>query len=350
MPSLPILDKNVNHSPHVVILGAGASIASYLHSGEVGDRLPDMKNLIDVLELRREINHAGFHQPTADFESFYDDLVTTGGNPQLQTTIENRVRDYFSGLRLPSQPTIYDYLVLSLRKDKDLIASFNWDPFLLDAYRRNKAVKKLPRIAFLHGNVCVAYCAKDKIPGLIGQKCQKCGDDLRPSRLLYPVKHKDYNQDPFIKNEWEVLRSYLNRAYYLTVFGYSAPKTDVEARTLMLEAWHKNPTLRLAQVEIIDIRPREDLETSWNKFFISHHYSIRGDFFKSQLMRFPRRTCDAFAEATLMLRPWHDNPFPLFETIDEMQQWINPLLNEEEEYERTRTQFSGQPLSPNSSL
>lgn len=343
MTSLPS-----NNSPHVVILGAGASIASYLHSGKVGKHLPDMKNLIDILELRREIDHAGF-QPVADFESFYDDLVTTGGNPQLKTTIEDRVRDYFSGLRLPSHPTIYDYLVLSLR-DKDLIASFNWDPFLLDAYRRNRAVKKLPRIAFLHGNVRVANCAKDKITGLIGQKCQKCGDDLRPSRLLYPVKHKDYNSDPFIKNEWEVLRSYLNYAYFLTVFGYSAPKTDVEARTLMLEAWHKNPTLRLAQVEIIDIRLRKDLETSWNEFFISHHYGIKGDFFKSYLMRFPRRTCEAFAEATLMLRPWHDNPFPIFETINETQQWVNPLLNEEEEYERTRTQFSGQPLPPNSSL
>lgn len=301
MPSLPSLDKNVNNSPHVVILGAGASIASYLHSGKVGKPLPDMKNLIDVLELRREIDHAGF-QPAADFESFYDNLVTTGGNPQLQTTIENRVRDYFSGLRLPSHPTIYDYLVLSLR-DKDLIASFNWDPFLLDAYRRNSAVKKLPRIAFLHGNVRVAICAKDKITGLMGQKCQKCGDDLRPSRLLYPVKHKDYNSDPFLKNEWEVLRFFLNCAYFLTVFGYSAPKTDVEARTLMLEVWHKNPTLRLAQVEIIDIRPRKDLETSWTEFFISQHYGIRGDFFKSYLMTFPRRTCDAFAEATLMLRP-----------------------------------------------
>ncbi len=348
MPSLPSLDKNVNNSPHVVILGAGASIASYLHSGEVGKPLPDMKNLIDVLALRREIDHAGF-QHAADFESFYNDLVTTGGNPQLQTTIENRVRDYFSVLRLPSHPTIYDYLVLSLR-DKDLIASFNWDPFLLDAYRRNMAVKKLPRIVFLHGNVRVAFCAKDKIPGLMGQKCSKCGDDLRPSRLLYPVKHKDYNSDPFIKNEWEVLRSCLNNAYFLTVFGYSAPKTDVEARTLMLEVWHKNPTLRLSQVEIIDIRLREDLEANWTEFFISHHYGIRGDFFKSYLMTFPRRTCDAFAEATLKLRPWHDNPFPIFETTDEMQQWIKPLLNEEEEYERTRTQFSGQPLSPNRSL
>src|ERR1700690_1135045 len=152
--SLPSLDKNVNNSPHVVILGAGASIASYLHSSAEGKPLPDMKNLIDVLGLRQEVDSAGFNH-SADFESFYDDLVTTGSNPLLQTIIENRVSYYFSELRLPDRPTIYDYLVLSLR-DKDLIATFNWDPLLIDAYRRNRSIKKLPRIAFLHGNVGIA--------------------------------------------------------------------------------------------------------------------------------------------------------------------------------------------------
>jgi hypothetical protein len=348
MPSLPRLDKNVNLSPHVVILGAGASIASYLHSGKIGKPLPEMKDLIDVLELRQEIERASLN-PGRDFEAFYDDLVTSDSNPQLQTTIENRVWDYFSSLSLPCRPTIYDYLILSLR-DKDLIATFNWDPFLLEAYRRNIPATKLPRIAFLHGNVGVAICEKDKIAGLIWQRCSKCGLALKPSRLLYPVKHKDYNSDPFIKSEWEVLRSYLNHAYFLTIFGYSAPNTDVEARNLMLEVWRKNPTLQLAEVEIIDIRRREELESNWNEFFVSHHYGITDNFFNSYLMKFPRRSCDAFAEATLMLQPWHDNPFPRCDTTDELHKWIKPLLNEEEEYETMKRPFSGRPLPPNGPL
>jgi hypothetical protein len=33
-------------------------------------------------------------------------------------------------LELPDHPTVYDHLLLSLRK-KDAIFTFNWDPFLL---------------------------------------------------------------------------------------------------------------------------------------------------------------------------------------------------------------------------
>ena len=41
--------------------------------------------------------------------------------------------DYFSSLALPEHPSIYDYLVLGLRP-KDVIATFNWDPFLMLAH------------------------------------------------------------------------------------------------------------------------------------------------------------------------------------------------------------------------
>ena len=45
--------------------------------------------------------------------------------------------DYFAMLRLPDSPTLYDYLILSTM---DIIATFNWDPFLLQAYVCNKVV------------------------------------------------------------------------------------------------------------------------------------------------------------------------------------------------------------------
>jgi hypothetical protein len=44
----------------------------------------------------------------------------------------------------------------------------------------------------------------------------------------------------------------------------------------------------------------------------------------------PRRTCDAFAGATMQQRPWKDNPMPQFQTLKQMQEWISPLLEEEE--------------------
>lgn len=348
MPTMPRLDKNVNHSPHVVLLGAGASIAAYLAWGRLGPKLPSMQDLIEVLSLRTEINNAGYKTEGLNFEAFYDDISSSGENPELRKLIESRVYDYFDTLTLPDKPTIYDYLVLGLR-DKDIIATFNWDPFLVQAYLRNEvvSVKRRPRLAFLHGNVKVGVCHTDMVAGVNGNDCSKCGNPLEPSRLLYPVRHKNYNDDEFIKNEWDVLRSHLRHAYFLTIFGYSAPTTDVEARSLMLDVWKDNSALELAEVEVIDVKPRPDVEKNWRDFFFSHHYMIGKDIFRSYLFTHPRRSCDAFAAATLMCDPWRDNHFPRFKTLHELQDWVRPLLEEEENYERDRQQYSGSPLSPN---
>ena len=135
--------------------------------------------------------------------------------------------------------------------------------------------------------------------------------------------------------------------YYLSVYGYSAPKTDVEARELMLEVWSKNKSLELAEVDVIDIRDREDIEKSWEEFFYSHHYGIYKDIFQSYLFHQPRRSCDAFASAILMVDPWHSNPFPRFETLEELQEWVQPLIREEEEFENSKTPFTGNYLPPN---
>lgn len=351
MPTLPPLDQNVNLAPHTVLLGAGASIASYVHWGKTGSPLPSMQDLVDVLSLREEMTKAGFETRDINFESFYDDLVSSGQNEQLRSVIESRVYAYFSSLALPAQPTIYDYLILSLR-EKDLIATFNWDPFLLQAYMRNECVTRTrrPRIAFLHGNVAIGTCEKDRVSGVNGRVCSRCDEALQPSKLLYPVKHKNYANDKFIDGEWRALRWNLERTYYLSVFGYSAPKTDVEARELMLEVWKKNRTLELAEVDIIDVKARDELEKNWGEFFVGHHYGIVDDIFSSYLFTHPRRSCDAFASATLMADPWHDNPFPRFEALEDLQAWVKPLIEEEEAFEREEKPFSGKPVPPNKEL
>lgn len=348
MRQLPPLDKNINHAPHVVLLGAGASIAAYLSWGKLGPCLPSMQDLIEVLSLRSEIKNAGYETDGLNFEAFYDDLSSSDKNQDLKDLIESRVYKFFNSLTLPNTPTIYDYLVLSLR-EKDVIATFNWDPFLLQAYMRNEVVTntRRPRVAFLHGNVKVAVCGVCSVTGVNGRRCSRCGDLLEPSKLLYPVKHKNYNDNPFIKSEWDILRRRLGKAYYLTIFGYSAPTTDVEARSLMLEAWKDNATLEFAEVEIIDVRPRNEIEKTWDDFFFSHHYTIVNEVSNSYLFTHPRRSCDAYAAATLMCEPWHDNRFPCFKTLPELQQWVAPLIKEEELYELERKNFSGDPLPPN---
>jgi hypothetical protein len=43
--------------------------------------------------------------------------------------------------------------------------------------------------------------------------------------------------------------------------------------------------------------------------------------------------------------PWHDNPYPVFDTLAELQNWVKPLIAEEEMYDTERKPFSGKPLA-----
>lgn len=347
MTSVPARDRIVVHAPHVFILGAGASIAARIDWGNSGPKLPLMQDIATVLSLTDAIVEAGYDPVKIGFEALYDEIATSGAHEDLRKTIEKRVQEYFSALSLPDAPTIYDYLVLSLR-EKDLIATFNWDPFLLQACVRNqKAISRVPNIAFLHGNVLVGNCKKDKMTGVLGHCCRSCGKPLSASKLLYPVKQKDYASDPFIKGEWSKLRGALKEAYQLTVFGYSAPVSDVEARQIILESWTDNDSRSLAQIELIDIAEEAALEDTWSDFFVRDHYSILRDAPASYSFSHPRRSCDAFASATLMNKPWSDNPIPNFTTLKELHDWIRPLVQEEDLYARESTPFSDNPLPPN---
>jgi hypothetical protein len=339
MPSLPPLDikTNINHARHVVILGAGASLAAFPNGERNGRQLPLMRNLVEVVGLQPTLAEHGITDPILDFESFYDGLAVAATNPHLVSQIEEQVHAYFSALQLPDEATIYDFLILSLR-EKDLIATFNWDPFLAQAFRRNVHLKKLPQIIFLHGNVEIGICREHRRKGFVSQTCSTCSMPLTPSRLLFPVKQKDYNTDAFIKSEWETLRWFLSNAYFLTIFGYSAPTIDVEAKNLMLEKWRDNPTMELAEIDIVDIRPPQELESTWHDFFVRQHYAIYDDIFDTYAFRYVRRSCDAFAMATLQQHPWHENPFPRTKDLCQLQEWIQPLLREEEDHF-----FSGNP-------
>lgn len=337
MPSLPALDikTQMNHSPHVVILGAGASIASTIRKPEkYGRSLPSMANLVEKLGLEPLISKYGLTYEGQNFEAFYDGLSRSGQCPELLTELEQAIYDYFADLKLPDEATLYDYLVLSLR-EKDLIATFNWDPFLALAFARNMHVvgcERMPKMAFLHGNVAIGVCYSCKTMGWRQNGCTQCSNDFNPSKLLYPVGKKDYASDEFIAAEWERLKRHMQRAYYVTVFGYSAPKTDAEARKMLLDEWQANPVQELAEIDIIDILKRSDrhaLEANWKEFFVRSHYGLFESFQQSQLFYQPRRSCEAFAMATLQLSPWAENTFPEGISLAELQEWVKPLIEEE---------------------
>lgn len=342
MPTLPQLDieNNCNHSPHITILGAGASVAALPDGDKNGRKLPLMNNLVNVLGIEPLIEKYGLKYEGENFEATYDALFHSGKYEELVGEIDVAVENYFGEMELPEEATLYDYLVLSLR-NKDIIATFNWDPFLAQAFQRNMTVvgyEQMPQIAFLHGNVAIGVCYSCKTKGWRYNICDRCGNRFGSSKLLYPVSQKKYSSDEFISSEWKNLQNHLEYAYFITVFGYSAPVTDAEARKLMLDVWSKNNTRNLAEVEFIDIKPREEIKNNWQDFIVRDNYAIQADFFNTYLSMHPRRSCDAFAMATLQQWPWTNNNFPKGLSLKELQDWVSPLAEEEK-----RGHLSGKP-------
>jgi hypothetical protein len=203
------------------------------------------------------------------------------------------------------------------------------------------SLRRLPRIVFLHGNVGTGVCLPCCIKGSADERCGRCARPFTRTKLLFPVKNKDYASDPFIKAEWTELQHYLKYAYFATIFGYSAPRTDAAAVDLMRSVWDQNETRTLAQIEIIDIRSKEELHASWSSFITREHYHVVESFRKSYICHHPRRTCDAFAWATLQNDPWRANLVPECRSVRELQDWVAPLIREEAALEESGSPLSG---------
>lgn len=327
---------------HVVILGAGASIAStYRNPEKNGKRLPSMDNFIEVVGLDDLIDQIPEELRAKNFETLYGNLHNHDPESEILTEIESRIQDYFGNMQLPNEPTIYDYLVLSLR-GKDLIATFNWDPFLYQAWIRNgEFTKDLPRLSFLHGNVAIGYSKEDKRCGPVGYQMRRDGGVFEPTKLLYPVEQKNYTDDEFINIEWERIKYWLskeNSTVRATIFGYGAPVSDVEAVSLLNDAWGTPDDRAMEQFEIIDIVPEDELRNRWKGFIHSHHYDVADSYFGSSLANNPRRTSESYFSHYQPMTPKeafrNNNPIPQdFNTLEELWNWHKPLIEAEERKE-----------------
>lgn len=200
-----------------------------------------------------------------------------------------------------------------------------------EAYQRNlKLTNNLPKLVFLHGNVSIGSCEKSKTFGPNGYKSIKSGENFKPTKLLYPVANKNYNSDSFIKSQWNLLSKFLEKPARVTIFGYSAPISDVEAISIMKKAWGDPKVDQvLAQFEIIDIQSESKLIKSWKNFIFSHHYEISNDFFKSSIVRFPRRTGEVYFATYLEAKFYEENYPPKFQTMEEIWNWYKPFIEKE---------------------
>jgi len=123
---IPERDNTSFGAPHIILLGAGASKAAFPNGDLNGKEVPltkDIPRVCNLIELDPQL------KDIEDFESYFSDLK----DPALRNELEHRIREYFSSLLLPEEATLYDYLALSFRA-KDIIATFNWDPFLYQAF------------------------------------------------------------------------------------------------------------------------------------------------------------------------------------------------------------------------
>jgi hypothetical protein len=75
-------------------------------------------------------------------------------------------------------------------------------------------------------------------------------------------------------------------------------------------------------------------------FIVRQRYGVSDQIQHTWMFRHPRRTCEALAAATLQNSPLPNNPYPTFTSVQELQEWVSPLVAEEVEYEKNGAPFS----------
>ena len=322
--------EGVEVKRHTVILGAGATIAAIPDGDKYGRRSSVMNGLIEKLGMRDILERVELETESDNLEDIYSELYSRPECAKEREELEQRLYQYFELLEIPDDPTIYDLLILSLT-DKDVIATFNWDPLLLQSYTRCSFITdNLPRIFCLHGNVAVGYCEEHVEFGVKRAVCPVCKNELPPTRLLYPVAHKDYESDDYIRNCWDAVRQAISESYMITIFGYSAPASDRKAGDLLKKAWGDPDDRQIEEITVIDIIDEEEVPIRWKDFIHTHHYQYTNDFCSSYLGTFPRRSCETvFAMFCLNMRADNSKGFRPNASWVELEDQLYDLLCEE---------------------
>ena len=293
------------NTSHLVIVGAGATCASFPSGDYRGRLIPAMNGFLEktgILDNFSELKDLVAEYP--NLEDLYSILSKEIHHQDLLERLDLAIREYMASLHCGRQINLYDKLMLSLTS-RDYIATFNWDPFLAQSYfYMSYITSDLPTILFLHGNVAMGYCGKCHIVGYLWDVCQDCKQQFTPVPLLYPIKEKNYEQNAYIKNSWDTLKKLINNASMITFWGYSAPKSDTAALAIMHEAFNNSETKKYKQFEIVNIAEESLLEEAYNEFtYKPSRISFIKSFFQSAIANSPRRSCDCLFENTMLCMP-----------------------------------------------
>ena len=315
--------------PHLFILGAGATKATIPNGDKYGRQSPVMENFLQEIGIASLLNGVKLKTKSHNIEAIYSELATKPEYADILTRIEEGIVTHYQQMQIPDSPTLYDYLILSLRK-KDCIATFNWDPLLIQAYNRvNKITTDLPEMLFLHSSVAIGICEDCRHYEPYRNKyCSLCGKPLISPRLLYPVKNKDYSQNIYIQDAWNTLKYYLETACIVTIWGYSAPNSDKEAKKIMLKAFSSDYR-RLDQIEVIDIADEDKLYETWQPFAkdTNYHLNIHKSLMDTYIGEFPRRSIEGYVKRNLE-NWWGGSTLVMKEcnTFVELTKLVEPLL------------------------
>lgn len=329
---IPLIKDKKLIDPHVIIVGAGASIAA-CRKDKNGMEVPLLRNIHKILGLTPVLERYIFSEAEMeDFELLYSSIHNKTEFAALTNLLEESIRAYFESLVIPDEVTYYDYLILSLTS-KDAIISFNWDPFLLQAYQRNLCISNLPNLIFPHGNVGVGLCDACHIKGYANSLCPNCMKDLKNMPLLFPVGEKNYNKQPIIKNEWDLAKDFLSKAAGITVYGFGAPETDTEALELMKSAYQESNVKEIAPFTIINLRREKDNQMrKWKDFISSRMVLFYEKIEESLLWQNPRVSLETLFDAILQQHPRENSkPYKAFNNLKELQDFVK-TINEYEIY------------------
>ena len=324
-----LIENPDDRRSHIVLLGAGASRAAFPNGDAAGRLVPVMDDLVDAVDLQPLIEEAGSEYATErNFEAIYGRLASEPRCAHQVKRIERRIDTYFAALSLPNHATTYDRLLVSLRPT-DGVFTFNWDPFLFDAYQRNRAAVPLPEIFFLHGNVRIGACLEHDKWGARNGRCPACSESLADVPLIYPIAKKTYSTDPYIRRNWDAARILFRDAFTLTIFGYGAPESDKDAVELLRLAWTAESDRTLEHIEIIDTACQSRLHARWEPFIPTDHYRVKKEFEQSRIARWPRRSCESLFYPMTQGVYCEDFPIPSTDSIADLQAYAAHIARHE---------------------
>lgn len=98
------VQRLIKNRPHVVILGARATIAAIPNGDKYGQKSSVMDGFIDELGMRSVIESVNLVTSSTNLEDVYTELHERNDCEDIRRELDLRIREYFSRLKIPDNP------------------------------------------------------------------------------------------------------------------------------------------------------------------------------------------------------------------------------------------------------